>query len=181
MQQSHVCHLIVLEPWALAGIASLRDVLAADLDEKTEAITLLNAIMQSVRASGPKEALHEDVFETSTGIEHTVNLDSSFADDPVDDSPRVLLNLEPRLIADGAQLPRRAAAIRKDLERFAAGDNAEEDLVGAERGLVREIGSQALNVAGRNLRTDDGVASIAHLLAALESAALARRRTSAVE
>jgi CBS domain-containing protein len=50
MQQSHVRHLIVLENGALAGIASLRDVLAADLDEKDEAITLLNAYVHYIPA-----------------------------------------------------------------------------------------------------------------------------------
>ena len=50
MQQSHVRHLIVLENGALAGIASMRDVLAADLDEKTEAITLLNAYVHYIPA-----------------------------------------------------------------------------------------------------------------------------------
>ncbi len=50
MQQSHVRHLIVLENGALAGIASLRDVLAADLDEKREAITLLNAYVHYIPA-----------------------------------------------------------------------------------------------------------------------------------
>ena len=48
MQQSHVRHLLVLESGALAGIASLRDVLAADLDEKSEAITLLNAYVHYI-------------------------------------------------------------------------------------------------------------------------------------
>jgi CBS domain-containing protein len=50
MQQSHVRHLIVLDNGALAGIASLRDVLAADLDEKSEAITLLNAYVHYIPA-----------------------------------------------------------------------------------------------------------------------------------
>jgi CBS domain-containing protein len=50
MQQSHVRHLIVLEKGALAGIASLRDVLAADLDEKADAITLLNAYVHYIPA-----------------------------------------------------------------------------------------------------------------------------------
>jgi CBS domain-containing protein len=50
MQQSHVRHLIVLENGALAGIASMRDVLAADLDEKEEAITLLNAYVHYIPA-----------------------------------------------------------------------------------------------------------------------------------
>jgi CBS domain-containing protein len=50
MQQARVRHLIVLENGALAGIASLRDVLAADLDEKDEAITLLNAYVHYIPA-----------------------------------------------------------------------------------------------------------------------------------
>ena len=50
MQQSHVRHLIVLENGALAGIASLRDMLAADLEEKSEAITLLNAYVHYIPA-----------------------------------------------------------------------------------------------------------------------------------
>ena len=50
MQQQHVRHLIVLENGSLAGIASLRDVLAADLDEKEEAITLLNAYVHYIPA-----------------------------------------------------------------------------------------------------------------------------------
>lgn len=48
MQQYHVRHLLILEQGALAGIASLRDVLAADLDEKSEAITLLNAYVHYI-------------------------------------------------------------------------------------------------------------------------------------
>jgi CBS domain-containing protein len=48
MQQTHVRHLIILQDGALAGIASLRDVLAADLDEKSEAITLLNAYVHYI-------------------------------------------------------------------------------------------------------------------------------------
>lgn len=50
MQQAHVRHLIVLDKGALAGIASLRDVLAADLTEKDEAITLLNAYVHYIPA-----------------------------------------------------------------------------------------------------------------------------------
>jgi CBS domain-containing protein len=50
MQQARVRHLIVLENGGLAGIASLRDVLAADLDEKDEAITLLNAYVHYIPA-----------------------------------------------------------------------------------------------------------------------------------
>ena len=54
MQQSHVRHLIVLQHGALAGIASMRDVLAADLDEKSEAITLLNAYVHYIPADFQK-------------------------------------------------------------------------------------------------------------------------------
>jgi CBS domain-containing protein len=43
MQQAHVRHLIVLDQGRLAGILSLRDLLAVDLDEKAETISLLNA------------------------------------------------------------------------------------------------------------------------------------------
>jgi CBS domain-containing protein len=43
MQQAHVRHLIVLDQGRLAGILSLRDLMAVDLDEKAEAISLLNA------------------------------------------------------------------------------------------------------------------------------------------
>ena len=50
MQQAHVRHLIVLEGGRLAGILSVRDVLAADLDEKTEELTLLNAYVHYIPA-----------------------------------------------------------------------------------------------------------------------------------
>jgi CBS domain-containing protein len=44
MQQAHVRHLIVLlANDRMAGIVSLRDLMAADLDEKAEHISLLNA------------------------------------------------------------------------------------------------------------------------------------------
>jgi len=43
MQQAHVRHLIVIDQGRLAGIVSLRDLLAADISEKDEAIGLLNA------------------------------------------------------------------------------------------------------------------------------------------
>jgi CBS domain-containing protein len=51
MQQAHVRHLIVLEHGGLVGIASLRDLLAADLDEKSDAITLLNAYVHYIPAN----------------------------------------------------------------------------------------------------------------------------------
>lgn len=48
MQQARVRHLIVLEQGRLAGILSLRDLMAMDLDEKDEAITLLNAYVHYI-------------------------------------------------------------------------------------------------------------------------------------
>jgi CBS domain-containing protein len=45
MQEAHVRHLIVLDQGRLAGILSLRDVIAVDLEEKAETISLLNAYM----------------------------------------------------------------------------------------------------------------------------------------
>ena len=50
MQQAHVRHLIVLERGRLAGIVSLRDLLRVDLDEKDEAITMLNAYLHYIPA-----------------------------------------------------------------------------------------------------------------------------------
>ena len=43
MQEAHVRHLIVLDQGRLAGILSLRDLMAVDLDDKAETISLLNA------------------------------------------------------------------------------------------------------------------------------------------
>jgi CBS domain-containing protein len=48
MQQARVRHLILLESGRLAGIVSLRDLMAADLEDKTEAITLLNAYVHYI-------------------------------------------------------------------------------------------------------------------------------------
>jgi CBS domain-containing protein len=50
MQQAHVRHLIVLDKGRLAGILSFRDLLRVDLDEKDEAITLLNAYVHYIPA-----------------------------------------------------------------------------------------------------------------------------------
>ena len=50
MQQANVRHLIVLDDGRLAGILSLRDLVAVDLDEKAEAINLLNAYVSYVPA-----------------------------------------------------------------------------------------------------------------------------------
>jgi CBS domain-containing protein len=50
MQQARVRHLIVIDNGRLAGIVSLRDILAADIDEKAEAITLLNAYVHYIPA-----------------------------------------------------------------------------------------------------------------------------------
>lgn len=48
MQQARVRHLIVLDGGRLAGILSLRDLMAVDLDEKGEAIALLNAYVHDI-------------------------------------------------------------------------------------------------------------------------------------
>ena len=50
MQQAHVRHLIVLARGKLAGIVSLRDLLRVDVDEKDEAITMLNAYLHYIPA-----------------------------------------------------------------------------------------------------------------------------------
>jgi CBS domain-containing protein len=52
MQQARVRHLIVLDRGRLAGILSLRDLLAVDLDEKDEAIAMLNAYVHYLPADG---------------------------------------------------------------------------------------------------------------------------------
>ena len=128
-----------------------------------------------------KQSLHQDVFEASSAVEDTVDFYSLLSSDPVDDSPRGLLNFAPCSISNGAQLRGHTAALWQDLKRFAAGNDAVEDLPGAKRYLVQKVGSQTLDIARGDLRPDDGVSSFAHGLAAFPSAALARRRTSAVE
>lgn len=50
MQQARVRHLIVLDQGRLAGILSFRDLMAVDVDEKDEAITLLNAYIHYIPA-----------------------------------------------------------------------------------------------------------------------------------
>ena len=50
MQQAHVRHLLVLDRGRLAGVLSLRDLLAVDANEKDEAITLLNAYVHYIPA-----------------------------------------------------------------------------------------------------------------------------------
>ncbi len=50
MQQACVRHLVVLDGGRLAGILSLRDLIAVDLNEKVEAITLLNAYVHDIPA-----------------------------------------------------------------------------------------------------------------------------------
>ena len=50
MQQARVRHVIVLDNGRLAGVVSLRDLLAVDADEKAEAITLLNAYVHYIPA-----------------------------------------------------------------------------------------------------------------------------------
>ena len=48
MKQSHIRHLIVLDNDRMAGIVSMRDLLAVDLKDKLETITMLNAYVHSV-------------------------------------------------------------------------------------------------------------------------------------
>jgi CBS domain-containing protein len=48
MREARIRHLIVLDNERLAGIISMRDLVAADLDDKAETISLLNAYVQCV-------------------------------------------------------------------------------------------------------------------------------------
>lgn len=50
MQQSHVRHLLVLQQGRLAGILSMRDLIAVEMDERDEAIKLLNAYVHYIPA-----------------------------------------------------------------------------------------------------------------------------------
>jgi CBS domain-containing protein len=50
MQQARVRHLLVLRDGRLAGILSMRDLVAVELDERDEAITLLNAYVHYIPA-----------------------------------------------------------------------------------------------------------------------------------
>ena len=50
MQHAGVRHLIVLDKGRLAGIVSFRDAMAVEVDEKAEAITLLNAYVHYIPA-----------------------------------------------------------------------------------------------------------------------------------
>jgi CBS domain-containing protein len=52
MRQAHIRHLIVLDGERMAGIVSMRDLMAVDLDDKLETITLLNAYVHSVPHDG---------------------------------------------------------------------------------------------------------------------------------
>ena len=47
MREAHVRHVIVLDQGRLAGIVSLRDLLAVDIHEKDEAIGILNAYVST--------------------------------------------------------------------------------------------------------------------------------------
>lgn len=51
MQQGHVRHLLVLDGGGLAGILSIRDLLAVELDERGETIQLLNAYVHDIPAT----------------------------------------------------------------------------------------------------------------------------------
>ena len=44
-------HLLALQDGRLAGIVSLRDMMAADVDEKAEELTLLNAYVHYIPAN----------------------------------------------------------------------------------------------------------------------------------
>ena len=57
MQQARVRHIIVLREGRLAGILSLRDLFACDLDEKEEAINLLNAYVHYIPADLSREKI----------------------------------------------------------------------------------------------------------------------------
>ena len=48
MRQARIRHLIVLDNDRMAGIISMRDLMAVDLDDKVETISLLNAYVQCV-------------------------------------------------------------------------------------------------------------------------------------
>jgi CBS domain-containing protein len=50
MQQARVRHLLVLRDGRLAGVLSMRDLVALELDERDEAITLLNAYVHYIPA-----------------------------------------------------------------------------------------------------------------------------------
>ncbi len=50
MQQSRVRHLLVLRDGRLAGIVSLRDLLAVELDDREETLTLLNTYVHYIPA-----------------------------------------------------------------------------------------------------------------------------------
>jgi len=51
MQQSHVRHLIVLDENRMSGVVSLRDLIAVDLNEKAEELSLLNAYVHHIPGS----------------------------------------------------------------------------------------------------------------------------------
>ena len=48
MRQARIRHLIVLDNGRMAGIISMRDLMAVDLDDKAETISLLHAYVQGV-------------------------------------------------------------------------------------------------------------------------------------
>jgi CBS domain-containing protein len=56
MQQARVRHLIVLKEGRLVGVLSVRDLLAVELDEKDEAINLLNAYVHYIPADLAKKS-----------------------------------------------------------------------------------------------------------------------------
>src|ERR671918_1538899 len=58
MQQARVRHLLVLRDGRLAGVLSMRDLLALELDERDEAITLLNAYVHYIPADLQTHPVH---------------------------------------------------------------------------------------------------------------------------
>ena len=58
MQQARVRHLLVLRDGRLAGILSMRDLLGLELDERDEAITLLNAYVHYIPADLQTSQVH---------------------------------------------------------------------------------------------------------------------------
>jgi CBS domain-containing protein len=50
MRQAHVRHLIVLDNNRMAGIVSMRDLIAVEMDEQVDTITFLNAYVHDVPA-----------------------------------------------------------------------------------------------------------------------------------
>src|SRR5450759_4680783 len=94
------------------------------------------------RTSGLKDSLHQDVFQTSSPVEHRVNLHGLISGDSIDDSPRRFVHFAPCSITDGAQFWRCAAALWQNLEGLAAGNDTVKYLRSTSRSLIEEVGTQ---------------------------------------